>query len=126
MLTDYQEQQLTNQSECFLHTHPRVPLDQLSGFQLQAAQPIAVVTDGYTLTNANDIVSIDPAGGSVSLHLPPATTSKEYHITMIGTGTLTLTPEGTDTICGEPDAIITVQWTSLHLKSDMSGNWIVL
>ena len=126
MLDAYQLAQLTNQSECFIHTHPKVPLDQTSGLELQAAQPIEVVAGGDTLMAAQDIVSIDPAGGSVTLNLPPATRSKEYHITMVGDGLLTLNPDGTDTICGETDAILTVKWTSLHLKANNNGNWIML
>lgn len=126
MITEFERQQLTNQAECFIHTHPRVPLDQLSATQLQEATPSLTVADGDTLTAAQDFVSIDPAGGAVTLYLPPAERSKEYHITMIGTGTLTITPDGTDTICGEVDAIMEIQWTSLHLKADNAGNWIVL
>ena len=126
MLTEYERQQLTNQAECFIHYHPRAPLDQTSGIELQASQPAEEITDGSTLTIGQDVVSIDPAGGAVSLILPPAVSSKEYHITMIGTGTLTITPDGTDTIVGEPDAVVTLQWTSLHLKADNNGNWIVL
>lgn len=126
MLTDFEVQQLTNQSECIIHTHPSVPLDQLSEGQRQEATPVTSVVDGSTLTKAQDVISVDPAGGSASITLPPALRSKEYHVTMVGTGALTVTPNGTDTILGEPDMIITEQWTSIHLKADNNGNWIAL
>jgi hypothetical protein len=125
-LTDYQLSQLTNQSECYIHTHPRAPFDDASFAELQSLMSVVIVNDGDTLTTEQSFVSIDPAGGAVTLILPPAIKSKEYHITMIGTGSLTITPDGADTIVGEPDAILYMKWTSLHLKADNNGNWIVV
>ena len=125
-LTDYQFSQLTNQSECYIHTHPRETLDQLSAAQLQEATPVLVISGNTTLTAAQDFVDIDPAGATVTLTLPPAAKSKEYHATMVGTGRVVLTPDGTDTIIGEPSVTMHVIWTSLHVKSDNFGNWIIV
>lgn len=124
--TEYQIAQLTNQAECYIHTHPREALDQISGIQLQEAQPDIVVTDGTTLTAANDFVSINPNNGRVTIYLPPATRSKEYHITMTGEGELVIEPDGAETICGEDNVTLHIQWTSLHLKSDNNGNWLIV
>jgi len=60
------------------------------------------------------------------INLPPAAGYKEFVITMTGTGTLTITPDGADTIIGAASLVISAQWTSKHLKADDGGNWLVV
>ncbi len=124
-LDDYQLAQLTAQMECYIHTHPRLVLDQISSLELQEATPVMTVTTGEMLNAAHDQVAIDPAGTNVTLLLPPALKSKEYHITMTGTGKLTITPYGADTIVGDTSVVVEEQWTSLHLKAT-TGNWLII
>lgn len=124
MLTDYQQQQLTNQSECYIHTHPHRALDQTSGYELQSAQAVQAVTDGATLTAAQDVLTTSPSGGSYTIYLPPATNGKVYSVTQITTGTTVLTASGTDTITGSATYSLTSQWQSVTLKSNGNGLWL--
>lgn len=123
-LTDYQVQQLTNQSECYIHTHSRAVLDQTSGYELQNAQPVQAVLDGATLSMAQDVLTTSPSGGVYIVYLPPATTGKVYSVTQITTGTTVLTTSGSDTITGGATYSLTSQWQSVTLKSNGSGLWL--
>jgi hypothetical protein len=122
--TDYERQQLTNQTECYIHTHPRVPLGQTSATELEAATPIKAVTAAtYTLTAADEQISV---GQTCTVTLPPTLKSKEYHVTLTANATLTILPTGADTVMGTTSLVATVQWTSLHFKSADNGNWILI
>jgi virulence-associated protein VagC len=125
-LSPYEVQQLTNQTECYIHTHPRQELDGLSRDQLEAASPVKAVTDAtYSLTADDSHISI---AQTCTVTLPPALKSKEYHVTLISSGdTLTINPTSPDTIMGTTSLVATIQWTSLHLKADtVAANWILI
>ncbi len=124
MLTEFEHQQLTNQVECYIHTHPRVPLDQSSAAELENATRVKAVTAAtYTLTASDEQISI---AQTCTVTLPPAARGKEYHVTLIVSGaTLTIVPNGSDTVMGDTSLEATIQWTSLHLKAD-NGNWILI
>lgn len=124
--SEYEVKQLTGQGECYIHTHPKEPLTQNSSLQLQLNQPILPVVDGATLTYKQDFVSISPAGASVHIYLPPAVKPKEYVIFMIGSGTVTVHADGTDTISGNATKILSRSWSALWIKSDGSGTWFDL
>lgn len=122
-LTPYQLAQLTNQAECYIHTHPRNALDQISASELEAATPVKPVTAAtYTLTASDEQISV---GQTCTVTLPPAQKSKEYHITLTANATLTVVPDGADTIMGDTSLQCYAQWTSLHLKA-ATGNWILI
>jgi hypothetical protein len=125
MLTDFERQQLTNQSECYIHTHARSPLDQTSVSEIEAAAPVKPVTTAtYSLTAADEHISI---AQTCTVTLPVAANGKEYRITLISTGdTLTIVPTGTDTVVGTTSVVVTVQWTSLHFKADTANNWVII
>ena len=125
MLTDYQLQQLTNQSECYIHTHPKVPLDQSDVAALEAVTAIKITTLPYSLTFSDEHISVSATG---TITLPPAVRGKEYHVTLTTAGqTITIVPTGSDTILGDTSLEITIQWTSLHLKADEAAtNWVLI
>lgn len=87
---------------------------------------IVPVPSGGTLTDAHWYVTVDPAGGAAVIHLPPAAGYKEYAITMIGAGALTIIPDGADTIIGAADLTISNQWACARLKAGNNGNWLVV
>jgi hypothetical protein len=125
-LSPYQHSQLTSLAECVIHTHARLPLNQQAGTELQEAHPVKTVANNYVLTMFDDMVMIDPAAGSVDVYLPPSRRSKEYWITSIGTGTLTVHGNGSDTINGAATIATSTQWTTFHLKATNQGSWIRL
>ena len=124
-LDAYQFAQLTDQSECYIHKHPREILDQTSLAQLEDAARVKAVTSAtYQLTAADEQISI---AQTCTVTLPPAARGKEYHITLTVSGaTLTIVPTSPDTVLGTTDIVVTVQWTSLHLKADENANWILI
>ena len=127
MWSEYERQQLTNQAECYLHTHPRQSGDPLFLYQLETSTPPSTVANGATLDASHRFVNVDPGGGFSTLYLPPVLVAKEYQITLTGVGALRILPDSPDTIVGETDALLEVQWTSLHLKADpIAGNWILI
>lgn len=124
-LDQYQFGQLTGQAECYIHRHPKDVLDQNSLSQLEdAARVKPVTTAAYQLTAADEQISV---AQTCIVTLPPAARGKEYHITLTVAGaTLTILPTSPDTIMGEPDSIVTIRWTSLHLKAAENANWIAI
>ncbi len=124
-LDSYQHQQLTGQAECYIHTHPRDPLNQASQAELENASRVKPVTAAtYSLTAADEQISI---AQTCTVTLPPAARGKEYHVTLIVSGaTLTIVPTSPDTIMGDTSLVATIRWTSLHLKADESNNWILI
>lgn len=126
MLTDYEHQQLTSLSECSIHFHPREQADLQLAVQLQEATPVKAVATGATLGTSDYLVTVDPAAGAATLSLPQALKSREYRVVMVGAGTLTISPDGADTIIGAATLVLSTQWESVHLKSDDNGNWLKL
>lgn len=123
-LTPYQAAQLTGLGECFIHFHPREPLDQLSQSQLEAATIPKAVTGDYSLTLSDEQILVSTTS---TVTLPPATKGKEYHLTMTSSGTtMTVVPTSPDTVLGTDSIVVTEQWTSLHLKATSASNWILV
>lgn len=122
--SDFERQQLTNQAECYIHTHPRQQLDQTSATELEDSSRVKAITLPYTLTAADEQISIAATG---TLTLPPAARGKEYHVTLSAAGTtITVVPTGADTILGDTSMELTIQWTSVHLKADQGNNWVLI
>jgi hypothetical protein len=124
-LNDYQFVQLTHQSECHIHTHPRQQLNTDDSNQLQSAERVVAVSGGATLSLAHKFVTTDPASGSVTVILPPALNGKEYVVTQISAGTTVLDANGADTIIGAGTYSLTTQWQSVRLKAT-DGLWLLV
>ena len=88
-------------------------------------------TGNFTLSASDDVVLVDTSGGDVTVTLPEISDEmvrhkQEFEVVKTTTaGTLTILPTGTDTILGEPDAVVTVQWTALRFRAT-TGNWVVV
>lgn len=77
----------------------------------------------YTLTDADDIIL---ANGTLTLTLPAAATiTKKFTIKNIGTGTVTIDGDGSETIDGALTHEIFDQYHSVNLVSDGTG-WFIL
>ena len=91
-------------------------------FKGSFARSAVTKTATYTLAESDYCVY---ANGTFTLNLPTAVgiTDREYNVINIGTGTVTIDPNGSETISGDSTLDITTQWTSVVFRSDGS-NWI--
>lgn len=89
------------------------------------------LTGNHTLGVEDELVLMDTTAGNLTATLPLISdsmvkTKREFEVVKSATAnTLTIVPTGTDTILGEPDAIVTVQWTALRFRAT-AGNWVVI
>ena len=89
------------------------------------------VTTDATLTALDDVILVDTSSGDVTVTLPEisdnmVTYKQEYEVVKLeSANTLYVDTTGGDTICGEPDAIVTEQWTALRFRAT-PGNWVVI
>lgn len=85
---------------------------------------IVTKTGTYTLTS-NDVIVL--ANGTFTLNLPTAVgiEGKTYRIKNIGTGTITVDGNGSETIDGTTTASLSIQDVSIDITSDGS-NWRIL
>lgn len=117
--------QLSGGSENYEHYHPedRIPThDTLSRLQNVASQR-TITTTPYTATYNDDHLLV---GATCSVTMPSARAGKELEITMTSSGTsVTILPNGSDTLVGYTSVVITQQWTSLRFKA-ISGGWIII
>lgn len=123
MITIQQEEQLTQGGECFLHYHPddRTPThDTLN--RLQDLASCVDTTADYAMSYENDHVQ---ASGTLTVTFPPARAGKEFEVTNIGTGTVTVVPTSPDTVQGTTSVYTSTQWTSLRFKAVADG-WVLI
>jgi len=85
---------------------------------------IVTKTANYTLTASDVVVK---ANGTLTLTLPTAVGigGKVYYTKNIGTGTVTIDADGTETIDGDLSFVSTTQYESITVVSD-SANWCIL
>lgn len=94
-------------------------------------RPAYPVTANTTLTALDEMVLVDTSGGDVTITLPEISddmirAKREFEVVKTEAGgVLYVTPTGTDTIMGEPDAIITAQWTAIRFRAT-TGNWVAI
>ena len=105
----------------------REDLRQLSlgekGFRVN----IVAKTAAYTMTVTDDVILCGAGNQTFTVTLPAASeaTGKVYHIKNVGTGTITVDGNGSETIDGGTTAILTVQYESITILSSGS-EWFIL
>ena len=121
--TGEQFSQLVGGGECFIHVHPKEPVDFSDVIELQAAEPITVVTGDYTPTKVEGMLLVDTSAGNVTITLPTAFNGREWYvIKMVPQNILFVVPTPPDTILGSTDGVaIYGQFTALHFKAITGG-----
>jgi hypothetical protein len=123
---EFQEAQLVGGAECFIHFHPREPLNREDLEALQASDLVQSVTGDATLDGRFDIIQVDTSTTSITVTLPPAANGKEFQIVKIAAANrVIIVPTGTDTLVGATQVNIYNQWTSLRFKA-VTGGYILL
>ncbi len=98
---------------------------------VDTTRPAYSVTAGATLGASDEVVLVDTTGGNITMVLPEISDAmirekREFELVkIVAANTLTIDCTGTDTIVGEPDAIVTVRWTALRVRAT-TGNWILV
>lgn len=81
-----------------------------------------IVSGNYTLVEDDDVILVDASEGDVAINWPSASTIFGKRITVkkidSSAHTVTLQPDGVETIDGSPEAVIYVPNLSLTLVSD--------
>jgi len=88
-----------------------------------------IATTPITVTAANSSIYVDATGGAATVNLPTAVgnTGKIFTIAKIdsGTNTVTIDPNGSETINGATTAILSVQFDNITIQSD-GANWRII
>lgn len=93
--------------------------------------PAYSTSTSATLTSLDDTVLVDTSAGNVTMTLPEISDNmirgkREFELVKTeAANTLIILPTGTDTIVGEPDALVSAQWTALRFRAT-TGNWVVV
>lgn len=90
-----------------------------------------VTTSNVTLGALDNVVLVDSSGGNVTITLPEISDDmvrghRMFEVVKIAAAnTVTVAPTGADTIVGDTDALLTIQWTALHFCA-AEGNWVIV
>lgn len=123
MIEPRSEYELVGGGDTLLHYHLA---DRATNAGLQSDARRTTVTTAYTVRADDDFLLIDTSAGAVELTLPQARNGKEYEFVLVdATNYATVTPDGADTINGEPDMILSTLWTAIRLKA-ISGGWVAI
>ena len=95
-----------------------------SGTEGGLTLPIATGGGGVTLSWSHHTVLVDT---TTEINLPSASTctGREYIIKNVGTGTVTIDPNGTQTIDGATTHVLDAQWEYVRIQSD-GANWVII
>ncbi|MBW3568879.1 hypothetical protein KY385_01995, partial [Candidatus Parcubacteria bacterium] len=89
---------------------------------------ITTKTANYTATASDSVILGDAGGGSIVISLPSAVgiNGRTYTIKKIDSSlnTVTMDPDGTETIDGNATTAIGTQWTTRQITSD-GANWVI-
>jgi len=89
------------------------------------------VTTGYTVLDTDRLVTVDSSGGATTINLLAAgDATQPLTIKNLGTNTVTVTPDGTDTIDGLTSYVIAAAssptFPSIMIASDAVSSWWIL
>lgn len=123
-LSDFEVSQLTNQAECFIHTHPKVNASLSDVIDADYADIVVPVLSGQTLTAKNRHVTTSPSGTTWNIYLPSAPPGQVYIVTQLTAGTTVINAAFGELITGSSSYSLTSQWASVTLKVASPGLWI--
>ena len=89
------------------------------------------VTGNVTLGVEDEVVLVDTTAGDVTITLPAISDAvvrlkREYEVVKTAAAnTLYIDPTGADTIVGDTDVIVAVQWTALRFRAT-PGDWVII
>lgn len=104
---------------------------QLSRVTVDDSNGAYSTTGNFTAGTQDGVVLVDTSGSSVTVTLPEISDDMvrdKYEVELVkisAANTLRVLPTGTDTILGEADAVITVQWTAIRFRA-ATGNWVAI
>lgn len=86
-----------------------------------------LVTSAYTIGPGDTVFRCDSTSGAFTITLPPADANEDRVLAfvLIANNTVTIDPDGSETINGQPDLKLTQLYASVTIWSDGS-NWLVL
>lgn len=95
-----------------------------SGYSGTGFVALTTKTSNYTLTENDEVVL---CSGTFTITLPTAVgkTGKKYYVKNIGTGSITIDPNGTETIDSNSTIIIRTRNAALAIVSD-NANWRII
>ena len=128
VITPNEVDQLVGNGYCYIHTHPKQPLDFSDRLQLMAAEPSTPVSGDYELARGDELILVDTSFGSATITLPPASRGREFQITkMTPQNAVWIVPAASETVLGsEAGVVLYNQYSSLHLKALYDGQWIAI
>lgn len=90
------------------------------------ALAVTTKTADYTVTNSDSVILCNASGTAITLDLPAASAGKTFYVkkTDSSSNTVTVDPDGSETVDGDATLIITQQYAAVTLISDGS-NWFV-
>ena len=130
-LTDNEMDQLAGNGYCYLHTHPRVPLDFSDRLQLMSVEPTEPVTSDYALGRADELVLVDTSLQNVTITLPLAARGREFCVVkMSAANEVRIVPTPPERILGITTAtVLTSRYSKIRLKAvvgDPDTEWIAI
>lgn len=130
-LTPEQFSQLTGQLECFIHTHPKEPLDFSDRLQLMSVEPTERVTSNYELGRADELVLVDTSLQNVTITLPLAARGREFCVVkMSAANEVRIVPTPPERILGVTTATVLIsRYSKIRLKAvvgDPDTEWIAI
>jgi hypothetical protein len=89
-------------------------------------ETVREVSSDYTVTSEDDYILVD-ATSAVTIFLPPAVNGRKLYVCRIaGANTVTLSPNGSDTINASTSYSITTSYAPVHLKAIPGNAFLVL
>lgn len=88
----------------------------------------AAKTAAYTVTAVDDVVTVDSTSGAIVITLPTAVGAAPKQVVikkMVAANTVTITPNGAETIDGAATLVLSAQW-SVGRLIPFNGNWITI
>lgn len=91
---------------------------------------VRTITEGYTVTDDDDIIIVDASGGAITVGLPPAFSNEDMKITIVrkdGTvaNAVTIDADGSETINGATPRSLSTQYAAVTLICD-GTEWFVI